>query len=86
MGEEMNPEEMKEMEEKVIGMCLCRSCPTYVPGADPIGYCFPTIGKNIRITEEDQCICPSCPAFAQLSLTKTFFCTRGSEKVQTGGA
>ena len=86
MVEEMNPEEMKEMEQKVIGMCICRSCPTYVQEADPIGYCFPTIGKNVRITEEDQCICPACPVFAQQSLTKIFFCTRGSEKEQKGGA
>jgi len=54
MSEDMNPEEMKEMEQKVIGMCICRSCPTYVQGADPIGYCFPTIGKNVKIIGEDQ--------------------------------
>ncbi|MFQ6108966.1 MAG: DUF2769 domain-containing protein [Candidatus Aminicenantales bacterium] len=79
---EMNPEEMKKMEEKVIGMCICRACPTYVAGADPIGYCFPTKGKNERIQEEDQCICPGCPIYEEISLTKTFFCTRGSEKEQ----
>ena len=85
MDEKMSLEEMKEMEQKVIGMCVCRSCPTYIQGAEPIGYCFPTIGKNERIITEDQCICPGCPVFAEMSLTKIFFCTRGSEKEQKGG-
>lgn len=80
---EIDPEKMKEMEENVKTMCICRSCPTYVAGADPIGYCFPTIGKNEKIEKEDQCICPGCPVFEEQSLTKTFFCTRGSEKEQT---
>ena len=85
MIEDMNSEEMKEMKQKVIGMCICRSCPTYVQAADPIGYYFPTIGKNVKIVEEEQCIYPACPVFAQQSLTKTFFCTRGSEKEQKRG-
>jgi hypothetical protein len=78
----MNPEEKEKMEQRIIGMCICRSCPTYVEGADPVGYCFPAIGKNDKITAEDQCICPGCPVFEELSLTKTFYCTRGSEKEQ----
>ena len=84
MEEKMNtsPEEMEEMKQKVIGMCICRSCPTYVEGADPVGYCFPTIGKNEKIKEEDQCVCPGCPVFEEMNLTKTFFCTRGSEREQ----
>lgn len=45
----MNSEEMKKMEEKVISICICRGCPTYVVGADPRGYSFPTIGKNDKI-------------------------------------
>lgn len=85
MDEKMNREEMKGMEQKVIGMCICRSCPSYVQGADPIGYCFPTIGKNEKIVSEDQCICLGCPVYAEISLTKTFYCTRGSEKEQKGG-
>ena len=79
---EFNPEEMKKMEEKVISECICRSCPTYVEGADPIGYCFPSIGKNEKIKEEDQCICVGCPVYSEQSLNKMFFCTRGSEKEQ----
>jgi hypothetical protein len=78
----MSPEEMKKKEEKVISMCICRSCPTYVAGADPIGYCFSTIGKNDKIKKEDQCICPGCPVYEEMSLTKMFYCTRGSEKDQ----
>lgn len=79
---EMDPEQMKQKEEEVKTICICRSCPTYVSGADPVGYCFPTIGKNDKIENEDQCICPGCPVFSEISLTKTFFCTRGSEKEQ----
>lgn len=80
---DMDPEQMKQKEEDVKAKCICRSCPTYVSGADPIGYCFPTIGKNEKIETEDQCICPGCPVFSETPLTKTFFCTRGSEKEQT---
>jgi len=79
---DMNLEETKKMKDKVIGMCICKSCPTYVEGADPVGYCLPSIGRNEKITEEDQCICPGCPVFDDMNLTKTFFCTRGSEKEQ----
>lgn len=79
---DMSQEEMKKIEEKVLSKCICRSCPTYVEGADPIGYCFPTIGKNEKIKEEDQCICPGCPVFEEMNLTKSFFCTRSSEKEQ----
>lgn len=81
---EMSPEELKQAEEKVKSVCICRSCPTFVEGAEPIGYCFPTIGKNDLIQEEDQCICPGCPVFSDFNLTKTYFCTRGSEIEQKG--
>ena len=76
----MNREGMSE--QKIISMCICKTCPTYVKEADPIGYCYPTIGKNEKIEMEDMCICPGCPVYEEMSLEKTFYCTRGSEKEQ----
>jgi len=77
-------EEMKQKKQMVLSMCICKNCPTWVEGAEPIGFCFPAIGKNPMITEEKGCICPTCPVFSKLSLTKDYFCTKGSEKEQTG--
>jgi hypothetical protein len=85
MNEKISQEGMKELEQKAISMCICQRCPTYVSGADPIGYCFPTIGKNEKIAIENECYCIACPVYREMSLTKAFYCTRGSEKVQKEG-
>ncbi len=85
MDEKVSQEEMKDKEKEVMNRCICQSCPTYVTGADPIGYCFPTVGNNDKIAFEVQCICSGCPVYKEMSLTKLFYCTRGSEKVQKYG-
>jgi hypothetical protein len=81
---EMSPEEMEKRKQMVLSMCICKSCPTFVEGAMPIGYCLTTIGKNPKITEEKGCICPTCPVFSEMSLTKDYYCIKGSEKEQKG--
>ena len=80
----MSPEEMEQRKQMVLSMCICKGCPTWVEGAEPIGFCLPMIGKNAMITAEKGCICPTCPVFSKLSLTKDYFCTKGSEKEQKG--
>jgi hypothetical protein len=80
-------EEVRKMENIANSMCNCTACPTYrnvFKGKDDdyIAYCFITNGKSMKITNEKQCICPNCPVFARFKLTKTFYCTRGSELQQ----
>ncbi len=81
---EMSPEEMEKRKQMALSMCICKSCPTYVEGAEPIAYCNVLIGKNAMITEEKGCICPTCPVFTKMSLTKDYYCTKGSEPEQRG--
>ncbi len=75
---------MEKRKQLVLSMCTCKDCPTWVEGAEPIGFCFPAIGKNPKITEEKGCICPACPVFKEMSLTKDYYCMRGSEMEQLG--
>jgi hypothetical protein len=72
---------------RFIGLCTCRACPSYRDcqegGSGPeLGFCLEEIGKSRCIDNEKGCICPQCPVTPMLGLTKTFFCTRGSEKEQ----
>ncbi|MCK5661811.1 MAG: DUF2769 domain-containing protein, partial [Methanosarcinales archaeon] len=47
-------------------------------------YCFPTIGKSKCITEENGCICGGCPVTEKMGLKHIYYCTKGSEKEQSG--
>ncbi len=80
---EMN-EEMKQKMEMVLKMCTCKSCPSWTECGEKDGYCFPAIGKSSCITEEKGCICGGCPVTAQMGLKHTYYCTKGSEKEQSG--
>jgi hypothetical protein len=81
---EMNPQEMEEKKKMVLGICVCKGCPSFMDCGEDIGYCFPTIGKSRCITEEKGCICGGCPVYAKLELKNAYYCTRGSEKEQAG--
>ena len=78
----MTPEQIKEKEDMVVSMCICKNCPTYKECGEKGGFCFFSIGKSRCITEEKGCICPTCPVTKQMGLKNTFYCTRGSEKEQ----
>lgn len=80
-------ERVKKIEE-LMGMCICPDCPTY-------NYCarkaieglFCTYGGSFHcITEEKDCLCPTCPVASDLGLTRNFFCTRLSEEAQRWSA
>lgn len=81
---EMSPEEMEEKKQMVLGMCICRGCPSWVEYDEQGGFCLATIGKSGCIMEEKRCICGGCPVKAKMGLKHTFFCTRGSETEQGG--
>jgi hypothetical protein len=80
----MTPQEMEEKKEAVQADCICRNCPTWEDCGEKGGFCFPTTGKSTCITEEKGCLCKACPVYGQISLTKMYYCTKGSEKDQSG--
>jgi hypothetical protein len=80
----MTPEEMEEKKKMVLSMCVCGGCPSWVACDEQGGFCFPTIGKSACIKEEKGCICGKCPVTEKLGLKHIYFCTKGSEKEQSG--
>jgi len=80
--ESMKREEFDAKQAYVIGKCLCTTCPTYVKGDAPTGYCFPLVGTSKSIKWEKDCICEKCPIHAEYELTHTFYCTRCSQLCQ----
>ncbi len=80
----MTPEEMGEKKKMVLSMCICNSCPSWIECDEKGGYCFPTIGKSKCITEEKGCVCKNCPVYSKMELKHLYYCTKGSEKEQSG--
>lgn len=81
----MSMAEMEENRNMVLSMCICRSCPSWVECKENGGFCFPTIGKSKCIKEEKGCVCGGCPVTKKMKLKHVYYCTKGSEKGQTGG-
>ncbi len=75
---------MEEKKEAVLTACICRNCPTWEDCGEQGGFCLPTIGKSSCITEEKGCLCKACPAYEEMDLKSMYFCTKGSEKEQSG--
>ncbi len=85
MTEEEADTKIVEFEEKLPmakNMCICKTCPTYVPEETEIGFCHPLVGKSKIITEEKVCDCPKCPVYQNLKLKNGYYCTRKSEMEQ----
>ncbi|MEM2911838.1 MAG: DUF2769 domain-containing protein [Candidatus Bathyarchaeia archaeon] len=65
-------------------LCICGECPTYTEcsrQARELLFC--ALGRSpMCITEEVDCICPTCPVTEQLGLINQFFCLRGTEREQ----
>ena len=80
--EEMNKEDYARNQTSVMEKCLCPSCPTYVEGDTPFGYCYPMSGTSKNITSEKDCVCKSCPVFKEYELDHSFYCTRCSQLCQ----
>ena len=81
---EMSPEEMKKKKGMAVSMCICRNCPSWVECGEQGAFCFPTIGKSKCIKDEKGCICGGCPVTKEMGLKHGYYCTRGSEKEQSG--
>ena len=77
----MSKEEQVRHRRKLMGMCICRDCPSYKDtGETQLLFC--SLGKSSAITEERGCICGGCPVTPQMGLTKFYYCTKGSESQQ----
>ena len=77
-------QDMEEKIQMVFDMCICRSCPSWVDCEESVGYCSPGIGKSKCIIDEKGCICSGCPITGKMGLKHIYFCTKGSEKEQSG--
>jgi len=73
---------MEEKKKMVLKLCVCSKCPSWVECGEKGGFCF--VGKSKCIKEEKGCICGSCPVTAKMGLKHGYYCTRGSEKEQSG--
>ncbi len=80
--ESMSREEFDARQAYVIKNCICTTCPTYIKGDSPTGYCFPLVGTSKNIKWEKDCLCGKCPIRKEYDLTHTFYCTRCSQLCQ----
>lgn len=81
--ETMEEAEYRKKQDYVVKNCKCATCPTYVAGDAPVGYCYPLIGTSKKIQWEKGCVCETCPIYKEYDLTHTFYCTRCSQVCQT---
>jgi len=74
-----------EFEEKlpmVKQMCICQTCPSYLPEETEKGFCHALVGQSKLITQEKGCDCPKCPVHKDMGLKNGYYCTRKSEVEQ----
>jgi len=74
----MNKAEMSK--DKIISLCNCRDCPSYIECGEKAGYCSKEVGKSKCIESENGCICPTCPVEMEMEWFDVYYCTRGSEE------
>lgn len=67
---------------EVQSMCICETCPTYVPEENEKAFCHPFVSQSKVITEEKGCDCPKCPVYAKMGMKNGYYCTRKSELEQ----
>lgn len=80
--ETMNKDDYAKKQEYVLKKCKCSTCPTYVKGDVPTGYCYPLIGTSKAIQWEKDCVCQTCTVYKEYELSHTFYCTRCSQVCQ----
>ncbi|OGQ59195.1 MAG: hypothetical protein A3J24_04240 [Deltaproteobacteria bacterium RIFCSPLOWO2_02_FULL_53_8] len=78
----MNKADYQKRQDYVEKKCKCQTCPTYVKGDAPIGYCYPLVGTSKNIQWEKDCICGTCPIYKEYELKHTHYCTRCSHMCQ----
>jgi hypothetical protein len=81
---EKNSKQSEEEKKKIISMCICEGCPSYVDCGEDVGYCASAVGKSKCIEEEKGCICEGCPVYSEMNLKNLYYCIKGSEDEQGG--
>ncbi|WP_157860291.1 DUF2769 domain-containing protein [Methanosarcina acetivorans] len=77
---EMSHEEIEGTRIQIQELCICKSCLTWDPCAEKIGFCFPAVGKNRCIKKDKGCICGQCQAAAKFRLNQDYYCIIGPQK------
>lgn len=63
-------------------MCICGTCPSYLPEETEKAFCHPLVSKSKMITQEKGCDCPKCPVYKDMGLKNGYYCIRKSELEQ----
>ena len=58
--------------------CICRSCPTYPRGGDPVLYC--ARGRSKKDVTRVSCSCPGCPVWHENDLSGLYYCDGGENR------
>ncbi len=74
--------DLEEKLPRVQEMCICETCPSYVPEETEEGFCHALIGQSNVINQEKGCVCPTCPVHKNMGLMNGYYCTRKSELEQ----
>jgi len=70
---------MAEDMSKMMKMCNCPACPSYVQ-CKSLAFCLDSVGKSKCIKEEKGCLCMSCPLASKMKFSKVYYCIKGSDK------
>jgi Protein of unknown function (DUF2769) len=82
---ERDPAEGAKRSVELRNQCICPDCPTYTDCAKQRGesfFCALNAGRSDCITEENWCICETCPVTERIGLTKIYYCIKGNESEQ----
>ncbi|MGZ4917838.1 MAG: DUF2769 domain-containing protein [Halobacteriota archaeon] len=63
--------------ERNLSRCICDECPTLY-SSEVIGTLFCAAGPSETAPQKRGCNCIDCPVFHACSLSKGYFCIRGS--------
>ncbi|NYZ76973.1 DUF2769 domain-containing protein [Candidatus Micrarchaeota archaeon] len=80
----MASRDSKVKKAEIFSLCLCPTCPSWVSCREKGGFCLPDVGRSKCIAEEKGCICGACRVTKMFALKHGYYCTRGSEKEQSG--
>jgi hypothetical protein len=73
----------KETRKKMLPLCQCPHCPTYVDCKEEVAFCLADGGKSKCIKIQNGCLCGGCPVEQQMRFEHMYYCVLGSEKEQS---
>ena len=73
---------IKETREKMLELCICPQCPSFVDCKEEITFCLAESGKSKCIKDRKGCVCGGCPVEKQMGFNHGYYCVLGAEKDQ----